>query len=165
VRRLIASEFVTLDGAMEVPGHEPHPDGKNAWVLRHAGEDQQRYKIDEVFAAGAILLGPYLRDLRHVLADGSQGEGFGDRMNDIPKYVVSRSLKTTAWQNSIILSGDDRALRQRRPPELPHQARPRRRVPDHGVPRGAGQRQTPVPRCGGIWGVPSASRERPHNNE
>ena len=57
MRRLIASEFVTLDGVMEAPGHEPHPDGRNAWALRHAGEDQQRFKVDEVFQAGPILLG------------------------------------------------------------------------------------------------------------
>jgi hypothetical protein len=36
MRRLIASEFVTLDGVMEAPGHEQHPDGKNAWALRYA---------------------------------------------------------------------------------------------------------------------------------
>jgi len=57
VRRLIASEFVTLDGVMEAPGHEPHPDGRNAWALRHASEDQQRFKVDEVFQAGAIRWG------------------------------------------------------------------------------------------------------------
>ena len=34
MRRLIASEFVTLDGVMEAPGHDQHPDGKNAWALR-----------------------------------------------------------------------------------------------------------------------------------
>jgi hypothetical protein len=42
VRRLIASEFAMLDGVIQAPRHEPHPDGKNAWALKHAGEDQQR---------------------------------------------------------------------------------------------------------------------------
>ena len=53
MRRLVVSEFVTLDGAMQAPGHDEHPDGKSAWALAYAGEDQQRYKIDEVFDAGA----------------------------------------------------------------------------------------------------------------
>lgn len=57
MRRLIASEFVTLDGVMEAPGHEPHADGKNAWALQYAGEDQQHFKVDELMDAVAILLG------------------------------------------------------------------------------------------------------------
>ena len=51
MRRLIASEFVTLDGVMEAPGHDQHRDGKNAWALRYAGADQQRYKAEELSEA------------------------------------------------------------------------------------------------------------------
>jgi hypothetical protein len=54
--RIIVSEFVTLDGVIEAPGHEDHRDGKNAWALRGTSEDQQRFKVDEIFAADAILL-------------------------------------------------------------------------------------------------------------
>ena len=57
MRKLIASEFMTLDGVMEAPGQEQHPDGKNAWALQHATEDIQRFKVEEVFAVDAILLG------------------------------------------------------------------------------------------------------------
>ena len=55
--RLVASEFVTLDGVMQAPGHDEHPDGKNTWAIAYAGEDQQRYKVDELFEAEAFLLG------------------------------------------------------------------------------------------------------------
>ena len=55
MRRLIVSEFVTLDGVIEGPGDEEHRDGKNRWVL--AATDQQRFKIDELAEAGAVLLG------------------------------------------------------------------------------------------------------------
>jgi dihydrofolate reductase len=57
---------VTLDGVMEAPGHEIHPDGKNAWALQHSTEDMQRFKLDELDeldatdatdATDAILLG------------------------------------------------------------------------------------------------------------
>lgn len=58
MRRLIASEFVTLDGVMEAPGHEQHPDGKNAWALQYAGEDQQRFKVDELCVRFARLCRP-----------------------------------------------------------------------------------------------------------
>jgi len=53
---------------------------RNAWALRHAGEDQQRFKVDEVFQAGAILLGRVTYEIfRGVLADRSEGPRFADR--------------------------------------------------------------------------------------
>jgi dihydrofolate reductase len=107
VRRLIASEFVTLDGVMEAPGHEPHPDGRNAWALRHAGEDQQRFKIDELFQAGAILLGRVTFEIFAAFwPTAPKDEGFADRMNDIPKYVVSKTLESPSWRNSTVIRGD-----------------------------------------------------------
>jgi class 3 adenylate cyclase len=107
VRRLIASEFVTVDGVMEAPGHEPHPDGRNAWALRHTGEDQQRFKIDEVFQAGAILLGRVTYEIFAAFwPTAPKDEGFADRMNDIPKYVVSTTLENPSWRNSTVVRGD-----------------------------------------------------------
>jgi class 3 adenylate cyclase/dihydrofolate reductase len=103
-RRLIASEFVTLDGVMEAPGHDQHRDGKNTWALRYAGEDQQRYKIDELFDAGAILMGRVTYEIFAAFwPTAPRDEGFADRMNSIPKYVVSGSLKTASWQNTTIV--------------------------------------------------------------
>lgn len=107
MRRVIASEFVTLDGVMEAPGHEPHPDGRNAWALRHVGEDQQRFKVDELFQAGAILLGRVTYEIFAAFwPTAPKDDGFADRMNDIPKYVVSKTLETTSWRNTEII-GDD----------------------------------------------------------
>jgi class 3 adenylate cyclase/dihydrofolate reductase len=107
MRMVIASEFVTLDGVMEAPGHDPHPDGKNAWALQYAGEDQQRYKIDELFEAGAILLGRVTYEIFAAFwPSAPRDEGFADRMNSIQKYVVSKSLTSASWQNTTILGGD-----------------------------------------------------------
>jgi class 3 adenylate cyclase/dihydrofolate reductase len=104
MRRLIVSEFVTLDGVMEAPGHDEHRDGKNAWALSHAGEDQQRYKIDEVMTAGGLLMGRVTYEIFAAFwPTAPRDEGFADRMNSIPKYVVSGSLRTTAWQNTTII--------------------------------------------------------------
>jgi dihydrofolate reductase len=101
MRRLIASEFVTLDGVMGAPGHDQHPDGKNAWALRYAGDDQQRYKSEELFEAGAILLGRVTYEIFAAFwPTAPSDEGFAKRMNSIPKYVVSESLRTAGWQNS-----------------------------------------------------------------
>src|SRR5918996_2022229 len=107
MRRLIASEFVTLDGVMEAPGHDPHPDGKNAWALRYAGEDQQRYKAEELLGAGAILLGRVTYEVFATFwPTAPKDEGFANRMNALPKYVVSRSLRTASGQNSTIIGGN-----------------------------------------------------------
>lgn len=106
-RRLIASEFVTLDGVMEAPGHDQHQDGKNTWALRYAGEDQQRFKIDELSDAGALLLGRVTYEIFAAFwPTAPKDEGFADRMNGIPKYVVSGSLKTASWQNTTIIGED-----------------------------------------------------------
>jgi dihydrofolate reductase len=48
---------MTLDGVMQTPGYDEHPDGKNAWALQQATDDMQRYKIEELFAVDALLLG------------------------------------------------------------------------------------------------------------
>lgn len=107
VRKLIASEFVTLDGVMEAPGHDQHRDGRNTWALQYAGEDQQRFKIDEVFQADAILLGRVTYDIFAAFwPTAPNDEGFADRMNSIPKYVVSKTLKAAAWNNTTVLTGD-----------------------------------------------------------
>ena len=107
MRRLIASEFVTLDGVMEAPGHEQHPDGKNAWALRYAGADQQRYKAEELLQAGAILLGRVTYEIfAAFFPTAPKDEGFADRMNALPKYVVSKSLRTVGWQNASIIGAN-----------------------------------------------------------
>ena len=94
MRRLIASEFVTLDGVMEAPGHEPHPTGGTRGPCGNTGGDQQRFKIDEVFQAGAILLGRVTYEIFAAFwPTAPKDEGFADRMNDIPKYVVSATLE------------------------------------------------------------------------
>jgi class 3 adenylate cyclase/dihydrofolate reductase len=107
MRRLIASEFVTLDGVMEAPGHDQHPDGKNAWALRYASADQQRYKAEELSEAAAVLLGRVTYEIFAAFwPTAPKDEGFADRMNAIPKYVVSKSVRTAGWQNSTIIKGN-----------------------------------------------------------
>jgi class 3 adenylate cyclase/dihydrofolate reductase len=107
MRRLIASHFVTLDGVMQAPGHDEHPDGKNAWALAYAGEDQQRYKFDEVFECGAVLLGRTTYEIWAAFwPTAPKDEGFADRINSMPKYVVSRRMKEASWENTTVIDGN-----------------------------------------------------------
>jgi class 3 adenylate cyclase/dihydrofolate reductase len=107
MRRLIASEFVTLDGVMEAPGHEEHSDGKNAWALQLASEDMQKYSIEQLSAVDALLLGRVTYQIFAAFWPSTPGdEGFANRMNSLPKYVVSTTLKEAEWNNSTIISGN-----------------------------------------------------------
>jgi class 3 adenylate cyclase/dihydrofolate reductase len=106
MRRLIVSEFMTLDGVMEAPGFEEHRAGRNAWALRSQDEETQRFKQEELYAAGAILLG---RTTYHIFAlfwpEAGDNE-FTRAMNEVPKYVVSKTLKKAEWSNTTILRGE-----------------------------------------------------------
>jgi len=107
VGRLIVSEFVTLDGVIEAPGNEDHRDGKNAWALRGSDEEQQRFKIDEVLDADALLLGRVTYQIFAAFwPDAPSDGGFADKMNAMPKYVVSTTLARADWNHTVILHGD-----------------------------------------------------------
>ena len=89
--KLIVSEFVTLDGVMEAPGgEEGHP--HSGWVFDFVSPEQERYKLEEVMEAEALLLG-------RVTYEGfsgawpERGGTFADKMNGMPKYVVSTTLE------------------------------------------------------------------------
>jgi len=107
VRRLIVSEFVTLDGVMEAPGFEEHRDGKNAWALRFQNAELQRFIRDQFSTIDAFLLGRTTYQIWAAFWPTAGGdEAFTKLMNDLPKYVVSTTLKEVEWSNSTLLRGD-----------------------------------------------------------
>jgi dihydrofolate reductase len=103
MRKLIVSEFVTLDGVMEAPGGEPtHPHA--GWVIDHMGPEQERYKLDEVLEAESLLLGRVTYDGFSNAWPPREGE-FADKMNLMPKHVASTTLRNPQW-NATVLDGD-----------------------------------------------------------
>ena len=109
MRRLIVSEFMTLDGVMEAPGFEEHRTGRNAWALRMQNEETQRFKEEELYAAGAILLGRTTYQIFALFWPEAGDNDFTRTMNAVPKYVVSNTLKDADWSNTTILRGELRA--------------------------------------------------------
>ena len=103
MRKIIVTEFVTLDGVVEAPGgnETPHPHGGWQATFRHP--EGGKYKLDEVSSVGALLLGKTTYENFAAFWPGQAGNMFGDRMNQLPKYVVSRSLQKADWNNSHIL--------------------------------------------------------------
>ncbi len=104
--RLVVSEFVSLDGVMEDPGGaEQYKHG--GWTMAYGSEDLYKVKYDELFAADAQLLGRVTYEGFAKAWPTMEGTGeFGERMNGMPKHVVSSTLEQLDWNNSTLLEGD-----------------------------------------------------------
>jgi dihydrofolate reductase len=103
MRKIIVTEFITLDGVVEAPGGDetPHPHG--GWQTKYNSPEGGKYKVDELSSVDALLLGRKTYDVFAAYWPGQTGAGFADPINRLPKYVVSRSLQKADWHNSHIL--------------------------------------------------------------
>ncbi|HKV67221.1 MAG TPA: dihydrofolate reductase family protein [Gaiellales bacterium] len=105
--RIVVSEFVSLDGVMEDPGgSEGTPAG--GWAFKYErGADGDAYKLEELRDAEAMLLGRVTYEgFARAWPSIEDEQGFAEKMNGMPKYVVSSTLGQADWQNSTILPGD-----------------------------------------------------------
>jgi dihydrofolate reductase len=105
--RLVVTEFVTLDGVVEDPGGaEKTPGG--GWAFRfERGADGDKFKFDELMAADAMLLGRVTyAGFAAAWPNITDEQGFAAKMNSMRKYVVSSTLQTADWTNSVILRGN-----------------------------------------------------------
>ncbi len=96
--RIVATEYVTLDGVMEEPGR---------WSFQFWTDEAAKFKYDELFASDSLLLGRVTYEGFAAAWPTMQGTGdFGERMNSLPKYVVTRTLQELTWTNSTPIKGD-----------------------------------------------------------
>jgi len=105
VRPLIVTEFVTLDGVMEAPGGEPgHP--HSGWVMDFMGDEQLEYKFNEILEADVQLIGRVTYESFAGAWPQRQGP-FAEKMNSMPKYVVTSTLadEDLEWSNSRAIGG------------------------------------------------------------
>ena len=90
--KLVVSEFVTLDGVVDDPGGAEEFD-RGGWAFQfERGAEGDKFKLDEVMAADALLLGRVTYEGFAEAWPSRTGE-FADKMNGMPKYVVSRTLR------------------------------------------------------------------------
>jgi len=104
--RIVVSEFVSLDGVMEDPGGSEGSE-RGGWAFQFdRGPAGDRFKVDELFAADALLLGR-VTYLGFAAAWPSMTDEFADRMNALPKFVVSATLSDAdaSWNNTTVLRG------------------------------------------------------------
>lgn len=106
MRKVIVSEFVTVDGVFEDPGGaEGTPHG--GWSFQFGGEESGKYKLDELFAADALLLGRVTyQGFAKAWPTVKDEMGFAERMNSLPKYVVSKTLDHLEWNPASLIQGN-----------------------------------------------------------
>jgi dihydrofolate reductase len=105
--KIIISENVSIDGVIQDPtGEEGFRHG--GWFNQIGQADREAWAtaaLDEALAAEALLLGR--RSYEYFAARWpSRSGGFADRLNSLPKYVVSSTLTEPGWSNSTVLGGD-----------------------------------------------------------
>jgi dihydrofolate reductase len=107
VGRIVVTEFVSLDGVMEDPGGaEGYEHG--GWSFQVSrGDEGDKFKLDELVDAEAQLLGRVTYEgFAKAWPSITDEAGFAEKMNSMPKYVVSSTLTDPEWQNTTVLSGD-----------------------------------------------------------
>lgn len=107
MRRIVVSEFVSLDGVMQAPGG-PEEDTSGSfkhggWISKFRDDQDPKYKLDELFASDALLLGRVTYEIFAGYWPKATVPGFADKMNNMPKHVVSTTLKKLDWNNSKLI--------------------------------------------------------------
>jgi dihydrofolate reductase len=99
MRKIVVTEFVSLDGVMEEP----------RWTFDFdRGKEGDQFKYEELFDAESLLLGRVTYQGFAAAWPSMGGDDFGQRMNNIHKYVVSSTLADgeATWGDTTVLRGD-----------------------------------------------------------
>jgi dihydrofolate reductase len=105
--KLVVTEFITLDGVIEDPGGAEKFE-RGGWAFQFdQGEEGGKFKFDELAASDAQLLGRVTYEGFAAAWPTMEGTGeFGEKMNAMPKFVVSKTLTNPEWNNTTVLGGD-----------------------------------------------------------
>ena len=103
MRKIIVTEFITLDGVVEAPGGNETDHVHGGWSFKYNDPETAKYKVDELASVDALLLGKATYELFAGYWPTQTGGGFADKINQMPKYIVSRSLQKLDWNNSHLL--------------------------------------------------------------
>src|SRR5919107_1176768 len=104
--KIVVSQFVTVDGVMEDPGGAESFD-RGGWAFNYErGPEGDKFKLDELMAADALLLGRTTYEGFAAAWPEREGE-FADKFNNMPKYVVSSTLGEPEWSNSTVVTTDE----------------------------------------------------------
>jgi dihydrofolate reductase len=112
VGKIVVSDNVSLDGVIQDPAGDEGFD-RGGWVgLIQDRPELARVALDEALGAEAMLMGR--RTYEWLAARWPSRTGLlADRLNGLPKYVVSSTLVDPAWNNSTVVTGDVVAVASR----------------------------------------------------
>jgi dihydrofolate reductase len=94
--KVVAVEYLSLDGVMENPG----------WSGPYFNDEVAKFQYDNLFGSDALLLGRVTYEgFKAAWPSATDEQGFADRMNSLPKYVVTTTLTEGEW-NATLLTGE-----------------------------------------------------------
>ncbi len=102
--KVVVSEFLSVDGVFQDPGGVGEIE-RGGWSFKFdRGKDGDKVKLDELMAADAQLLGRVTYEaFAAAWPTMTDEEGFADKMNSMPKYVVSTTLENPEWANTTVI--------------------------------------------------------------
>jgi dihydrofolate reductase len=103
--KVVVTEFITLDGVIQDPGGSGEYD-RGGWSFEYdRGEEGDKFKLDELNASDAQLLGRVTYEGFAAAWPTMEDEaGFAEKMNSMPKYVVSTTITDPTWDNTTVIS-------------------------------------------------------------
>ena len=100
--KVVVSQFVSVDGVIEDPGGVEGFD-RGGWAFQFdRGAEGDEFKLDELMASDALLLGRTTYEVSAASWTSRTG-AFADKLNAMPKYVVSTTLESADWNNSTVI--------------------------------------------------------------
>jgi dihydrofolate reductase len=112
MRKLVVSEFMSLDGVIQAPGGKDEDTeggfAQGGWTFPYWHDDIGAEFAQVMSESDALLLGRKTWQIHGgAFEPMAAGDPFGDAMNAMPKYVVSTTLTSAAaWRNSTLINGD-----------------------------------------------------------
>jgi dihydrofolate reductase len=105
--RIVAAEYVSADGRMQMEDPEGQEEERGGWTAQFWSDELQEMQREQLFASDALLLGRVTYEsFAASWPNFSDEQGFAERMNSLPKYVASRTLKEPLEWNATLLEGD-----------------------------------------------------------
>jgi dihydrofolate reductase len=97
MRKVVLTEYISLDGVIEGPN----------WTQPYWNDEIAQFKYKELFASDTMLLGRVTyQGFATAWPSMKDEQGFADRMNNLPKVVISTTLQKAEWTNSRIVNAN-----------------------------------------------------------